>query len=117
VRTLLVVAVLLCASPAAAERKWTGIDTGLEITALSLLVVDYIQTTDIVADGAETNAIMGSHGQRVGPGLYFASAAVVHVAAAALLPQPYRRIFQGVTIGIQIDGIHSNWQGGYGISF
>lgn len=111
------VALLLCVSTAAHADKWTGTDTALEIATVSLFALDYMQTTEIVVDGEESNVIIGWHGDGVSPGLYFAGVAALHVTLAAVLPQPYRRILQGVTIGAEIDGIHSNWQAGYGFGF
>jgi NAD(P)H-hydrate repair Nnr-like enzyme with NAD(P)H-hydrate epimerase domain len=110
-------ALLLCASTPALADKWTGTDTALEIATVSLFALDYIQTTEIVVDGMEGNGIMGSLGDRVPPSLYFGAVSAVHIALVAVLPQPYRRIAQGVTIGVQTDAIYTNWQAGYGFAF
>lgn len=112
VKLALVIALLLVPATARAER-WTHLDTALEATTLALFAVDYAQTRQILADGREGNMLMDEAG--IPPEPYFLAAAALHVVGAAVLPQPYRRIAQGVTIGVQVGAIQANWHAGYSL--
>lgn len=81
------------------------------------LAADYIQTREVVADGKESNPVMGERGQNLPPAVYFPTAFVAHLAVARCLSRPWREIWQGVTIGWQSYSIADNWRAGYRLDF
>lgn len=112
VAALVLVVLLLPASPAQAD-EWTATDTAIQATVLTLIAADYVQTRQIVADGRESNPIMGRRGDRIPPGMYFLSLATMHTFAAVLLPVRHRRLAQGVMIGVQLHSSVMNLEAGY----
>lgn len=120
--TLLVLAV---SSSGARADDWTRTDTVLQAAALTTLAVDYLQTRQLVRDRIETNPLIGACGGmvhpdgcgRVSPELYFAAVAALHIAAARLLPAPWRHVLQGVTIGVEAHAITRNYEAGYTLRF
>ena len=115
-RLAVFLAVLLTASTANADR-WTATDTASQGAVLSMLAFDYWQTRGVAAKGRESNPIMGWHGELVPPEMYFASVAALHTLAVLALPQPYRRIAQAVTVGVEVGAIGANWRAGFGVAF
>ncbi len=108
--------ILVLLSGCAAQR-WTKVDTAIQVGFTTSLAVDYVQTRNITADGRESNPIMGSHGERVNPTLYFASVAVMHFVAARYLPPTYRRLLTLAVTGTQAHTITVNARAGYGMEW
>jgi len=121
-KMLLVALQLMVTAGTASADKWTRADAAVELTVFAALAVDYWQTRRIIDDPIkpshrESNPVMGHGGDRVPPEIYFPAAALVHGAAAILLPQPYRRIAQIATLGVQARSIGINWGAGYRVEF
>jgi hypothetical protein len=121
-RYLMIVALLVCMSGTAMADKWSKLDITLEGTFTTLMIVDYMQTVEIIRapideNRRESNPIMGRHGERVPPEAYFPVMLLGHMAIAHVLPSPYRKIWQGVGIAVQVDAVKANWQAGYTFSF
>lgn len=92
-------------------------DTACQTAALATLGADFLQTRAIVADGMESNPVMGERGDRVHPVPYFATVAVAHTALARALPQPWRRLSQAALVAVQAKVIAVNTMAGYAVSF
>lgn len=115
---LLVTALLLMAASEAQADHWTAVDTAVQSTVLVGLAIDYAQTTRIINDPVdpahrESNPVMGPSGNRIPPEAYFLTVAVAHTVAVSQLPQPYRRLAQGLALGVQAYSVTHNWQAGY----
>lgn len=81
---------------------WDRNDTLLQATYLSLLVADRCQTVYIAKHPDkfyERNKILGKHPSVGEVNSYFLGLAAVHTGIAYVLPQPYRKVFQYITIG------------------
>jgi hypothetical protein len=116
-RALAALLALLASPAAAAADEWKLGDTALEGAFVAVLAADYAQTKQIAEDGREGNPVIGSHGERVAPAVYFPIVAVAHVAVARALPGRWRTAFQGISLGWQVDAVHTNLQAGYAIEF
>lgn len=119
---LLIATLVLFAAPAARADRWTPTDTAVQGVVLLGLALDYHQTSRIIGDPVdpshrESNPVMGPSGNRLPPESYFLTVAVVHTVVVSQLPQPYRRLAQGLAIGVQGYSITHNWQAGYTFSF
>lgn len=77
--------------------------------------LDELQTLTITAKCRENNPIIGKCGQNVSVGVYFFSAAVIHLAVSWLLPPKACRWWQGLTAGGEIAIVWNNH--GDGIAF
>lgn len=110
---------ILCLLPSLPARadSWTKADTALEGSFAALLIADYFQTRQITDDGMESNPIIGDDGRTCPPEIYFPAIALAHFAVARTLPGRWRTLFQGVTIGLEIDTIHTNLEAGYGFTW
>jgi len=122
-RYLMIVALVLATLTGTAKAdEWSKLDITLETTFTTLIIVDYMQTVQIILapidpNRLESNPIMGRHGERVPPEAYFPVMLLGHMAIAHILPSPYRKLWQGVGIAVQVDAISANWQAGYTMSF
>lgn len=82
-------------------RRWTGGDTALQAAFAATMLGDYLQTRRIVRAGREVNPLIGQRGQRIPPAVYFPATFLLHTAAMRALPQPWRRVAQGLSIGFE----------------
>jgi hypothetical protein len=97
-----------------ANGGWTKHDTALEIAALSALAYDGAQTKDVTAAGKETNPMLGAHGENMSLPVYFAGAAVIHLAVALVLPNGWlRTAWQAGAAAYELDVIDTNYDNGY----
>lgn len=102
-RYLTILPMVLSSSLAYAE--WTRVDTTLQVVTTVTLTVDYLQTRRGLDTGKrEMNPIIN----KIGPEAYFPLVAVGHAVVALALPSKARTIWQGVTIGVQINAIQGN---------
>ena len=92
---------------------WTKKDAALETLFIGTAAVDWRQTQAITAASREANPMLGPCGNEMRPNLYFPLAIVLHAAAAAVLPPPWREIFQSFTIGLEATTIFNNYQEGF----
>jgi hypothetical protein len=101
---------LLCASSgASAADRWTTRDTVLELSLVSVTLVDTMQTIHFLHEGhEEANVILGERPSVGKLLLYDAVALGLHFSVALLLPQPYRTVWQTVWVGVEIVQIGSN---------
>lgn len=113
---LVILAVLASCGPRA---RWTAADTFVEVAVAGTIAVDYVQTRRIINEPIrpyhrEWNPVLA---RGVHPEVYFPAALALHVAAARMLRQPYRRILQVVTLGLQFRAIENNLAYGYAIEW
>jgi hypothetical protein len=93
------------------------VDSASQAVVLTALGADFLQTRHIVADGMESNPVMGERGERVHPLPYFATVAVAHTALARALPQPWRRLSQVALVAVQCKVIARNAMAGYAVQW
>lgn len=99
-----------CASTARAG-EWTRADTVFELGLVALSITDYSQTSWFLANrphAYETNPLLGRHPSRVKVATFGALGLTAHFLVARTLPQPYRRLWQYVGIGVELDAVTSN---------
>lgn len=100
---------------------WTKTDITLEIIDLGLKFMDAKQTHDIVSrqnEGYyETNFILGEHPSHGEVNAYFATTAIGHILIAHILPQPYRRYWQILWIGVSGSCVYGNYRSNLKIKF
>lgn len=83
------------------DYTWTSLDTALELTYLTLRVIDRNQTIEIARHPeryTENNRILGSHPSISEVNRYMLLLAVTHPIISYKLPRPLRTVWQGVTI-------------------
>jgi hypothetical protein len=89
-------------------KKWSALDLSLEAGFAITQTIDDVQTHSITKQCAETDPIIGVCGKGVGVDVFFVSSVVLHVAVAAVLPPKWRTVWQGVTLGLQVDNVYDN---------
>jgi hypothetical protein len=100
---------LLVASPAAARDPWTNPDTAAEAGFVAVVLLDWQQTRAALASGhVELNPIIGQHPSRARLDAMVLGGVVAHAVIARVLPQPYRRAWQYVTIGVEVAALANN---------
>lgn len=129
------VAVALSSVPSAGMaagpiQNWTTGDTVLESAFVAGAVVDWAQTRSLgsrrcVTDSQqiqschwESNALLGRNPSRATVNTYFPLVILGHAAVSALLPRPYRTIWQAVWIGVEVTAVRTNYPVvGLGVQF
>lgn len=104
-KTTKILLVLALFAPAAAQAdEWTKIDTAVEGAFILAIGADYFTTREMLYHRgfSETNVILGEHPSPARLTTYAITCIVTHAVTARLLPNPYRRIFQTVTIGFEV---------------
>ena len=102
-------ALLLLLGRASALEPWTWGDTAGEGALGALFLVDWGQTNSAMrAGGMETNSLLPSHPSEERLAVHFGAFLVAHATIARLLPSPFRRIWQVLYMGIEIQAIHHN---------
>jgi len=97
---------------------WMREDTYRELAWTALLAVDYMQTRTIVQNPDkyfEYNPIIGKHPSQKNVDIYMASCAIIHPVISYYLPPKYRKVWQYVTIGIELGAVGNNLR--IGVSF
>jgi hypothetical protein len=113
--------------------KWTKTDTVLQVATVTLMVVDWRQTTWMMDQYKrwemrsgetkkrplynEINPILGDHPKHGTINAYFIGAIVGQTAIAMALPSPYRRIWQCVYIAVESGFVVHNYSIGAKINF
>jgi hypothetical protein len=100
--------------------EWSKTDIVFEATYLTLHLVDWGQTLDIVNRHEtyhERNPILGKHPTREQVNTYFALTALAHLAIANWLDAPYRNYFQVGTIALEAVVIGNNFAIGLRVAF
>ena len=100
-------------------QQWTAMDSAMEAVSVSTILFDGFQTHQLLferpnnRDGGyqfiETNPVLGRRPSRAKFWIYESSVVGLHIGVAAMLPKPWRTIFQSVTIGMQGVTIYYNW--------
>jgi hypothetical protein len=114
-------ALLLLSSSAFAD-EWTRGDSYREATFLTLLVIDYGQTStvaqhpELYQEDVSAWAI-GKHPSQETVNTYFSVIAIAHPIIAYYLPSEWRKAFQYVTIGEKIPAVVGNATIGIKMSF
>lgn len=121
----LTLAIVMAVSTSAAADPWTAGDTFVEAGVALTLGADYLQTRQICAwqDShpgdwrLEANPAMGPTCERLPPSVYFPLALAAHAVIARTLPRPLRRVWQGVTIAVELGSLDRNARAGFSIRF
>jgi hypothetical protein len=122
-RALAAAVLLLAAAPALPAEPWTSTDLALEAAFGAALLADWLQTRQIPrtpdAPGGleETNPILGRRPSAGRVNGYFAAAGAAHLAIAALLPRPWRSVWQTTTLGLECLTVRSNLALGLRLTF
>lgn len=96
----LCITIALLAS-ACCNRQWTRTDTALEATFAAEMAVDTYQTGAIVDACREVNPVIGSCNDRVPYQVYQPVMLLAHAVVSYMLPPNWRRIWQGITVGVE----------------
>lgn len=118
-RLILMLIIVCIPSITFAVDEWTTHDTLYQIATLTTFAVDWAQTKEITRnpDYWELNKILGEHPSQNAVDCYFVGVALFHTGVSYLLPRPYRRYFQLLTIGFQSHAIYRNYSIGIRINF
>jgi hypothetical protein len=113
---ILTLLVLMICSPCYAFDEWTKTDTTVAVVSASLRIVDWYQTLAI-ADHPDkyyeaVNPIISKKPTRGRVNMYMASRLITDPIIAYMLPSTYRNIFQGVNIGLSLNGVILNFTTG-----
>jgi hypothetical protein len=100
--------------PALAD-EWTATDTMAEVGCVGLLVIDWSQSLD--RRFRESNSLLPAEPNRTAVTTYFLVVISTQLLVARLLPNPWRRIFQVVVIGVEAHSVAHNWQMGAQLSW
>lgn len=109
---------LMFATPCFAFDEWTKTDTALQATYTVLHVIDWGQTSHQAKIGwvgtyHENNPILGTYPTEKSVHVYFASTLVAYTIISYALPTPWRKVWQGVGIGIELGAIGNNYNIGF----
>jgi hypothetical protein len=110
----------LIATPSYAFDPWSKEDVALEAAFLTVDFLDWGQTRYIAKHPDkfhEHNLVLGRHPEVQKVDMYFLSTALLHIGIVTVLPQKYRKYFQGVTIGLSTGCVINNKAKGIGINF
>ena len=126
-RIAVLLATLSCASPALGlDWGWRSEDVAWQATFTALAVADWGQTLDIAgqcrsADPSryvrETNPLLGRCPTHWDVNTVLPLAIVAHAGISALLPRPYRRYWQVLSVGVEGHSVFTNWRAGFRIRF
>jgi len=110
-RPLVAVAALVFACGCGAQ--WSRRDLALEAGSFVTNMVDARQSVAIAHAGAETNPMIGSHGERVPVMVYALTMAALHVVATDALPPRMRLAWQAASIGLETAIVVENYRKGW----
>ena len=99
---------------------WTKDQMLLQGTSLTLNIIDWGQTLDIVdkpGEYYETNPILGDHPSRAEVNRYFAASMLSKILITHLLPSDWRKYWLGLNIGVSGYYVHNNYRIGLRVSF
>lgn len=103
--------------PKSDRKAWTTADSIAEITFSVLVYLDWRQTIEFTQhpdkypNCYETNPLMGPHPGHERINLVMGGSLLAHAFIAAQLPQPYRRWWQFVWIGVEASVVRRNHVG------
>jgi hypothetical protein len=97
---------------------WTKEDTAYQLTLTSLLLVDWAQTREMVKDGRiELNPILGDHPSMKKVNTLIPLSILGHYLVSRVLSSKYRRVWQCVWIGVELNAVSSNYMAGIRFEF
>jgi hypothetical protein len=100
---------LSLAGPAWAEDDWTTTDSTIEATVQTSIAIDWLTTLGPRCAGCyESNPVLGRNPSDLTVSTYMATMMIGHYLIARLLPQPWRRIWQGVVLGVEAVAVTNN---------
>ena len=131
-KTLIFLILLNFTTSAFAFDEWTKTDTALQATYTVLHVIDWGQTASCANGGwhkfetstdsrgttitqhqrSEMNPILGKHPTPSVVHIYFASTLIANTIISYVLPKPYRTIWQGLGIGVEVWAVGNNYNVG-----
>jgi hypothetical protein len=100
--------------PKSDRKRWTAVDTLAEVSLSVLVYIDWRQTVEFTQHSEEypgcfeTNPLMGRHPDHEQINLVMGGSLLAHAFIATQLPQPYRRWWQFIWIGVEAEVVHSN---------
>jgi hypothetical protein len=103
--------------------KWTATDTALQVVFLTTLDIDRAQTVEAskhpksYEEVGRAKHFIGRHPSVHQVNNYFIASAILHTGIAYVLPNPYRKIWQGTWIIIETNTINHNVSVGIGVRF
>lgn len=98
---------------------WTRGDTAMEAAVITVIAVDWMQTSNFANrpdEFYEMNPILGSFPSQTRINLTIGATMIAHAVIARALPQPYRRAFQAITIAMELGATSNNAMNGVGLS-
>jgi hypothetical protein len=101
-------------------KDWTREDTYRQVAVSALLVVDWAQTRWIVKHPYqfyEINHFLGEHPSVGKINNYFAASILGHAAISYILPSDWRKGWQYVWIGVELEYVRRNYHIGVKVDF
>lgn len=98
-----------------AKAEWSGMDTTLQSVSMTLTVVDWLQTREIVKHPdkwKETNPMLGEHPSMGAVNTYFAGHLAINWFVARWLDPPARTFWQVGIIFNEVDAVTNNISNG-----
>jgi hypothetical protein len=95
---------------------WSKTDTALELAFAGATVIDLMQTSWFRSRGdAERNPLLGRHPSQQEVSLGIGACILGHALVAAVLPKPFRSMWQGGGIGVEVSATVWNHNMGVGL--
>jgi hypothetical protein len=121
-KVFIIAFLLLISSVSYASDKWTITDTVFESSFEALNTMDWIQTLNMTKQSGYyelgfprgSSWIIGKYPKQAHVNELMLSEALIHPAVSYLLPQPYRRIWQGLWIVPKAITVRNNEKAGVG---
>lgn len=115
----LAAALLVFATPVQAD-EWTASDSLLQGATTLLLVADWMQTRTIAKSPDrfdEANWFLGRHPSVGAVDGWFLGSILGHLVVSLVLPRPWREVWQGLTITLELAVVAYNARVGIGFNF
>ena len=126
-KTIIVIVILISLlsykNVSIASDKWEKSDIILESITQSLLVIDYLQSRQIVKnpyiyyESGIASYFIGAHPTMTEMTIYMGASMLIHYLIADCLPSKWRKYWAGFYMGIEGQVIMQNYQLGLSISF
>ena len=111
---------LLLSSNCFATDKWSDDDIYREVAYQTIWVIDWGQTLNIAKHPQslyETNQWLGKHPTEFEVNRYFVVNGIIHAIIANYLPSEWRKGFQYLTIGMEVNVVVTNFKLGVSVDF
>ncbi len=118
----LLLIILLFFPATAYAGDWNKVNTALELSHAAVLTLDWGQTRWIAANPQSgyferVNPYLGKHPSVGKVDTWFIAWELLHPAISYLIPNPYRYIWQGLTLACEVDLTAHNYAIGIGVKF